>query len=105
MAIIIMSEEERYSNRQFERMLDDQNKVLKEHMSLLITPLTTQVTKTNGTVKWQTKMLYMALGALILLVPWAGWVTTQILTVRQYVTVDELNTSVENALRDNLQPQ
>jgi hypothetical protein len=45
-----------------------------------IAPLTVQVTKTNGTVTFLTKMVYMALGALLLLVPWAGWVTTEVLT-------------------------
>lgn len=100
-----MNEEEiRYSNRQIERMLDQQSKDIKEHISLVITPLTEQVTKTNGTVKWQTKLLYIGIGALMLLTPWAGWVTTQLLANKNYVTQDDLKTALDQAFEDNLRP-
>lgn len=97
---IIMSEEERYNNRQIERMLDEQSKELKEHISLLIRPLTEQVMKTNGTVKWQTKMLYMALGALFLLTPWAGWVTTHILSQAKPLSKDDVEQIIDDRLVD-----
>ena len=99
-----MSEEERYNNRQIERMLDEQSKELKEHFSLLINPLTQQVTKTNGTVKWQTKMLYMALGALMLLMPWAGWVTTTVLSQeKDAITKSDIDDAVNRAIERNLE--
>ncbi len=101
--IIIMGEEERYNNRQIERMLDEQSKELKEHITLLINPLTMQVTKTNGTVKWQTKMLYMALGALMLLMPWAGWVTTTMLSqAKDTITQADIDSAVDRAVQRNL---
>lgn len=68
--------EERYNNRQIEKMLTDQSADIKEHIDLKIEPLTAQVAKTNGTVRWQTKMLYVAIGALPLLSAWM-WIITQ----------------------------
>lgn len=46
-----MADEERYNNRQIERMLDSQSQDLKNHFDESIRPLTEQVTKTNGRVK------------------------------------------------------
>lgn len=68
-----MMAEIRYDNRQIERMFDSQNKDLKEHMTLHLDPLTKQVEKTNGTVKFLTKMIYVAIGALIILWPIMVW--------------------------------
>lgn len=82
--------EEHYSVRQIDEKFKSQTADLKEHMGLLINPLTTQVTMTNGTVKWQTKLLYMGIGALILLVPWASWVTTQLLDRGDQLTRDDV---------------
>jgi hypothetical protein len=45
---VVMAEEERYSNRQIERMLENQTHDLKEHMSNLTAPILAQVLKTNG---------------------------------------------------------
>lgn len=104
MKIIIMSEEERYNNRQIERMLDEQSKELKEHISLLISPLTKQVMLTNGTVKWQTKLLYIGIGALVLLTPWASWVTVSLLSQdKNLITQEDLDTAVNNAVQRNLE--
>lgn len=44
-----------------------------------------QALHTNGTVKWQTKMIYTFLGALPLITGWAGW-----LTLSQLHSNDEL---------------
>lgn len=38
-----------------------------------------QATKTNGTVKWLTKMMYLATGALAILTPVAGWLCTSVI--------------------------
>lgn len=42
--------EERYNNRQIERMLDLQSEDIKKHISSAITPILIQVTRTNGRV-------------------------------------------------------
>lgn len=59
--------EERYNNRQFERQLDQQSSDLKEHMVLLINPLTEQVKKTNGRVTRLEKALIVVITALAIL--------------------------------------
>lgn len=38
-----------------------------------------QAMRTNGTVKWQTKMIYLAVGALAILMPIAGWLSTSVI--------------------------
>lgn len=96
--------EEHYSVRQIEEKFKVQTDDLKEHMGLLINPLTAQVTKTNGTVQWQTKMLYMGLGALFLLVPWAGWVTTELLQREsKNITQEDLDRAVDKAVQNHLE--
>lgn len=83
-------------------MLDEQSRDLKEHIGLLITPLTEQVTMTNGTVKWQTKMLYMGIGALLLLMPWAGWVTTTLLSQeKNSITQSDIDNAIDKSLKNN----
>lgn len=42
--------EERYSNRQIERLLDEQSKDIKRHIDDKTTPILTQTMKTNGRV-------------------------------------------------------
>lgn len=99
-----MTDEERYNNRQIERMFDEQSRDIKSHMDAAIAPLTTQVMKTNGTVTFLTKMVYMALGALLLLVPWAGWVTNGLLDDRKNaITQEDIERSVDNAFEANLE--
>lgn len=95
-----MTDEERYNNRQVEKMFDDQSRDIKSHVDMKIEPLTAQVTKTNGTVAWQTKLLYTGLGALMLLVPWAGWVTTQILENEDSLTRDDVIQIIDDSLED-----
>lgn len=59
-----MEQEKRYNNRQFERQLDQQSDDLKEHMALLIAPLTEQVKKTNGRVSRQERAIIAIITAL-----------------------------------------
>lgn len=65
--------EERYNNRQIEKMLSEQSADIKEHMDLKIAPLLTQVLKTNGRVTFNEKMVYTAMGALIMFTPVFSW--------------------------------
>lgn len=91
MEITVMTDsEERYNNRQIERMLDSQSSDLKEHITSVISPLTIQVTKTNGRVRWLEKMIWMALGALALLTPWAIWMTSRQLEQPKQLTRDDV---------------
>jgi hypothetical protein len=50
MIITIMADEERYSNRQIERLLDEQSSDIKGHIDLVTRPILDQVLKTNGRV-------------------------------------------------------
>lgn len=45
-----MAEEERYSNRQIERLLDEQSKDIMRHIDDATAPILAQTTKTNGRV-------------------------------------------------------
>jgi hypothetical protein len=65
--------EQPYSNRQIEKMLDDSVNDIKEHITLHIDPLSKQVTYTNGKVRWLEKMMYVALGSFIILAPIFGY--------------------------------
>lgn len=76
--IIIMSEEERYNNRQIEKMFSEQSEDLKDHFDQKIEPLTTAVNKTNGRVGWLEKMVWLATGAVIILTPLTYWLATQV---------------------------
>lgn len=101
MEISIMTEtEERYNNRQIERMLDSQSGDIKEHITSVISPLTIQVTKTNGRVRWLEKMIWMALGALALLTPWAIWMTSQQVEREKPISKDEVETLIDDRLTD-----
>lgn len=50
MQITLNMDEERYNNRQIERMLDSQSQELKDYFDKSLKPLIEQVTKTNGRV-------------------------------------------------------
>lgn len=56
-----MSEEERYSNRQIERLLDEQSRDIKEHIDTKTNPIIVQTTRTNGRVSnlevWRGRIL------------------------------------------------
>ena len=72
-----MADEERYNNRQIERMFDEQSKDLKEHFDGAINPLALEVRKTNGRVKFLEKMIWLAMGALAIITPIALWMFTE----------------------------
>lgn len=95
--------EERYNNRQIERMLDSQSSDIKEHITSVISPLTIQVTKTNGRVRWLEKMIWMALGALALLTPWAIWITSHQLAQKDAITQVDLDQAVDQAVKTHLE--
>ena len=44
-------DEDRYNNRQLERIIDQQSTDIKDYLAEVINPLTTQVTLTNGRVR------------------------------------------------------
>ena len=90
-------QEERYNNRQIEKMLGDQVADLKEHITLHIDPLTKQVTMTNGTVKWLTKMTYLATGALIVLWPIMAWFVRDYLVFKEHFS-DSVSAAVMKTL-------
>ncbi len=50
-------------------MLDKQSEELKEHIDKTVEPLLVQVKKTNGRLSWVEKMVWIATGSLIILVP------------------------------------
>jgi len=56
-----------FSNREIVKMLDDHTDDLKKYMTDLITPLTTQVTYTNGRLRLLEKMVWTALGGVAVL--------------------------------------
>jgi hypothetical protein len=100
MEITIMSEEERYNNRQIERMLDEQSTDIKGHMDAAIAPLIVQTTKTNGRVGVMEKMVWMAAGAVVILTPFTYYLATEIGTIKDDLreTVrEEARTAVDEA--------
>lgn len=92
-----MTDEERYTNRQIERMLDDQSNDLKGHFDLVIKPLVVQVTKTNGRVSWLEKMMWLALGALAIAMPLLTWVVNTV-SKQQAVQTSQIQQAVRDAL-------
>jgi len=101
MEITIMSEEERYNNRQIERMFDEQSKDIKDHIDRAITPLTFQVTKTNGRVGILERMAWVSLGAIPLLTVWAGWLTFDYLNSKDVMKHD-IQQAVDEAFDANI---
>lgn len=82
-------EEERYNNRQIERMLDEQSTDLKSYIDLALEPLIVQTTKTNGMVGKHHWYIAMAIGGLAILsitvLPIMGWSLLQIVTIEQNI--------------------
>lgn len=67
MVITIVMDEERYSNRQIERLLDEQSRDIKAHIDLVTNPILAQVLKTNGRVT-------TAEGDITNQKVWRGWI-------------------------------
>lgn len=86
-----MAEEERYSNRQIERMLDDQSTDIKKHIDLTVAPLLAQVKKTNGRVGWLEKMVWMACGAVVILAPLTTVMVSQVIQLKDLISAQRTN--------------
>lgn len=100
MITITMAEEERYNNRQIERMLDDQSNDIKGHMDAALAPLIVQTTKTNGRVSVMEKMVWMAAGAVVILTPFTYYLATEVGSIKEDLrdTVrEEARTAVDEA--------
>ena len=111
MKIVIMADEERYNNRQIERLFDEQSKEIKAHIDLVAQPILTQTLKTNGRVnkaedailglaKWQSGVStgfkigsWIIIPLCLLLVGYLGWLSAQVLE-----TNDKTRTAVDEAV-------
>lgn len=111
--------EEHYSNRQIERLFDQQSTDLKEEMRVLTTPILIQTTKTNGRVTDNEKdisklkidrgRLYGALGILmVIVIPvfggyllWLGKIAITLQT-QQAVQSATIQSAVDQAFANNL---
>lgn len=67
----------------------------------------TQTLKTNGQVRWQTKMIYLAMGSLVILAPISGWLCTsvisdekQIAALKAEVSPGSITAAVEQGVKD-----
>lgn len=74
-----MAEEERYSNRQIERLLDEQSKDIMRHIDDATAPILAQVLKTNGRV---TK----SEGDITNQKIWRGWIMGGLAVLSLFVT-------------------
>lgn len=93
--------ETRYNNRQIEKMLGEQSSDIKEHIDLKISPLLTQVLKTNGRVSFNEKMIYIAIGALAIITPVLSWFLLDYLAFKEEFP-EQVTEAVYQAL-DNYQ--
>lgn len=57
-----------------------------------------QATHTNGTVRWHTKMLWLAMGALPLLTGWAYWLTIHVLDNSENVAKIQTEIDTQNTV-------
>lgn len=86
-------------------MLNEQSLDIKEHMDLKISPLLTQVLKTNGRVTFNEKMIYLAIGALAILTPVFSWFILDYISFKEQLPTkigDVVDGAVYRAL-DNYQ--
>lgn len=58
-----------------------------------------QALHTNGTVRWHTKLLYLAMGALPLLTGWAAWLTKY--TLDEGASTIRLEAQLQQQTQDN----
>lgn len=116
MDIVIMAEEERYNNRQIERMLDEQSKDIKEHISSALDPILEQTTKTSGRLlkvedqinshrSWRTGMTWG--GAIVFfflttfILPVLTWNILQTLEFKESLT-EEIQSAVDRSFEDRI---
>tara|TARA_R110000850_G_scaffold61209_1_gene139976 strand:- start:1235 stop:1537 length:303 start_codon:yes stop_codon:yes gene_type:complete len=90
-------EEPRYNNRQVEKMLKQSTDDIKEFISLKVDPLAAAVTYTNGKVRFNEKMIYMALGAMLLVTPMLSWFILDYLDFKDQYR-DDIKVTVETVL-------
>lgn len=91
--------EQRYNNRQVEKMMKESTDEIKTFISLKVDPLTKQVTYTNGKVRFNEKMIYMALGSLVLVVPMLSWFLLDYIEFKDRYHSD-LASAIEDVLDD-----
>jgi len=91
--------EERYNNRQIEKMMKDITDDVKSHIDLKVEPLTKQVTYTNGRVRFTEKMIYLAVGALFFVTPTITWLLMDYLEFKQQYT-KEIQTAIDTTLQN-----
>lgn len=58
----------------------------------------TQALHTNGTVRWHTKMLWLAMGALPLLTGWAYWLTIHVLDASENIAKIQTEIDTQNSV-------
>lgn len=97
-----MAEEERYNNRQIERMFDEQSADIKEHFDTALAPVIAQTTKTNGRVGIIEKMVWMAAGAVVILTPFTYYLATEVANLKDDLR-EETRQAVDAAFRENLE--
>lgn len=108
-----MVDEERYSNRQIERLLDEQSKDIKEHIDAKTEPILSQTTRTNGRVNnneadiirykiwrgWMTGSLAVIGLMLPVVLAIQAWEIEQILNITSSV-----HTAVDDAINARVVP-
>lgn len=114
LTIIMTETEERYSNRQIERLLDEQSKDIKRHIDDKTAPILTQTMKTNGRVTkteeaivgqkvwrgWMVGGLTVLSILLPILVAVQGWELLAI--IKQEEVVNNLPATVRQAVSDEI---
>lgn len=117
MTITIMSDEEKYTNRQVERMLDEQSRDIKEHITIVTSPILDEVKKTNGRVtllesqvgshrNWRTGMTWG--GAVVFfflttfILPVLTWNLLQTIQLKESIGI-EVQDAIDQAFEERLQ--
>lgn len=117
MTITIMADEEKYTNRQVERMLDEQSRDIKEHITIVTSPILDEVKKTNGRVtllesqvssqrNWRTGMTWG--GAVVFfflttfILPVLTWNLLQTIQLKESIGI-EVQDAIDQAFEERLQ--
>lgn len=98
-----------YTNRELDLKFDSVKELMDAHFDAQNTKLDSiddKVTKTNGTVRWHTKLLYLSMGALPLLTIWAMWLTNETLNSQKDISPIQraaIGQAIDEAFRNNTQ--